>query len=188
VIRNTPFLVQLFVIYFVFPALGIKVERMLAGIIALSINVGAFATEIIRAGLESISKDQTDAGLSLGMNRLQILRYIILYPTLQKMFPALSTLFIGLMLGSSILTAIATPELTSVAYRVTSTHFRHFEVFLFITGVYLFFSVTLSIIFKIIEFRFFSIEKEKIGFKESIKRVFRGSLISDRTKIDMGNI
>lgn len=178
VIRNTPFLIQLSVIYFAFPAFGIMIKPLLAGIIALTINVGAYATEIIRAGIESISKDQINSGLALGMNRLQALRYIIIYPAMQKMFPALSTIFISLMLGSSILSAIATPELTSVAYRVTSFHFRHFEVFLFIAGTYLFLSVILSIIFKVIEFKFLSAEKEKIGFRDLIKSVFKYSLIA----------
>jgi polar amino acid transport system permease protein len=188
IIRNTPFLIQLFVIYFVLPLIGIKIDPLPSGIIALSINCGGYATEIIRAGMESIHKDQTDAGVALGMNRFQVLRYVILYPSLQKMFPALSTLFIALMLGSSVLTAISAPELTSVAFNITTYYYRHFEIFIFISGVYLFFSIILSIIFKIIENRFLSYEKENQGFKQILKNVFKGSLIGDRSKLDTGKI
>jgi polar amino acid transport system permease protein len=188
IIRNTPFLVQLFIIYFVLPRFGIKIDPLPAGIIALSINCGGYATEIIRAGMESIHKDQTDAGLSLGMNRFQVLKYVVLYPALQKMFPALSTLFIALMLGTSILTAISTPELTSVAFTITTYYYRHFEIFLFISGVYLIFAIVLSTIFKVIENRFLSNEKEKQNFKQIMKKILKTSLIADRSKLDTGDI
>lgn len=188
IIRNTPFLVQLFVIYFVLPLWNIKINPLPAGIIALSLNCGGYATEIIRAGMESIPKDLKDAGHALGMSNFQVLRHITMYPTLQKMFPALSTLFIALMLGSSVLTAISAPELTSVAFGITTYYYRHFEVFLFIAGVYLFFSIILSIIFKIIENKFLTLEKEKVTFKLILKNIFKKGLIEDRSKLDVGDI
>jgi polar amino acid transport system permease protein len=138
--------------------------------------------------MESIHKDQVDAGFSLGMNRFQVWRHIILYPALQKMFPALSTLFIMLMLGSSILSAISAPELTSVAFSITAYYYRHFEVFLFIAVVYLFFSLVLSLVFKIIENRFLSYEKEKMKLSEILRGIFRKGIIEDRSKLDTGKI
>jgi polar amino acid transport system permease protein len=187
-IRNTPFLVQLFVIYYVLPLIGIRINPLPSGIIALSINCGAYATEIIRAGMESISKEHIDAGLSLGMNRFQILKHIILYQALQKMFSGLSTLFILIMLGSSILTAISVPELTSVAFDITTYYYRHFEIFMFIAGVYLFFSMVLSIIFKIIENKFLSYEKEKASIKTIIRNILKKSIIEDRSRLDLGGM
>jgi len=154
VIRNTPFLVQLFVVYFVLPYAGIKIDPFPAGVIALSLNCGGYSAETIRAGIESIHESQIDAGRALGMNYLQVFRYVIFKPAMATMFPALSSLFITLMLGSSILSAISTPELTSVAYNITAYYYRHFEVFLFISGVYLAFSLLFSLVFKYIEVRF----------------------------------
>lgn len=188
IIRNTPFLVQLFVIYYVLPLIGIRINPLPSGLIALSINCGGYATEIIRAGMESIPKDQIDAGLSLGMNKLQILRHLILYQALQKMFPGLSTLFILIMLGSSVLTAISVPELTSVAFDITSYYYRHFEIFMFIAGVYFFFSIVLSIFFKLLENRFLSYEKEKVNLKTILRNIFKKGIIEDRSKLETGTM
>ena len=182
VVRNTPFLVQVYVIYFVLPVLEIRINPISAGIIALSLNCGGYITEIIRGGMDSIDQAQIDSGLSIGMNRLQVLRYVTTYPVLQKMFPALSTLFILMMLGSSVLSAISVPELTSEAYSITSYAYHHFEVFVFIAGVYLVLSIILSIIFKIIEIKFLSREKLTTtniikNFKDIFrKRIFKNSL------------
>jgi len=160
-IRNTPFIVQLFIVFFVLPLIGIKVDPYPAGVIALSLNCGGYATEIIRAGIESIHESQVEAARSLGMSYLQAFRYAILKPALTTIFPSLSSLFITIMLGSSILSAISTPELTSVAYTITAYKYRHFEVFSFVALLYLFMSVLLSTIFKYVEMRFLSLEGKR---------------------------
>jgi polar amino acid transport system permease protein len=169
-IRNTPFLVQLFVVYFVLPYVGIRISPFPAGVIALSLNCGGYSAETIRAGIESIHEGQIDAGRALGMNYLQVFQYVVFKPAMATMFPALSSLFITLMLGSSILSAISTPELTSVAYNITAYYYRHFEVFMFISVVYLLFSILFSLIFKYIEVRFlrYELPRERKSILSSI--------------------
>ena len=106
-IRNTPFLIQIFVIYFGLPTFGLKFSSNGAALLALVVNVGAYGIEIIRAGIESIQKGQVEAGKSLGMRPLQIFRYIILKPAIQAIYPSLTSQFILLMLNSSVCSVIA---------------------------------------------------------------------------------
>ena len=112
-IRNTPFLIQIFVIYFGLPSTGLKLSSNAAALLALVVNVGAYGIEIIRAGIESIHKGQIEAGKSLGMGPLKIFRYIILKPALQAIYPSLTSQFILLMLNTSVCSAIAASELPS---------------------------------------------------------------------------
>ncbi|MBC7801451.1 MAG: ABC transporter permease subunit, partial [Gemmatimonadaceae bacterium] len=82
VIRNTPFLIQLFIIFFALPPLGLRLSAAEASIVALTINLGAYATEIVRAGIESVHPSQIEAGQSLALTRLQVFRYVVLLPAL----------------------------------------------------------------------------------------------------------
>jgi len=136
-IRNTPFLVQIFIIYFSLPALGVSVEANQAALAAMVVNFGAYGTEILRAGIESISHGQIDAGRALGLTRLQTFRYVVLFPALKTVFPALASQFILLMLASSIVSAISAVELTAVTNSLQSTTFRPFEFYFVATGLYL---------------------------------------------------
>ncbi len=136
-IRNTPFLVQIFIIYFSLPALGISVGANQAAVAAMVINFGAYGTEILRAGIESISHGQIDAAKALGLTRLQTFRYVVLFPALKTVFPALASQFILLMLASSIVSAISATELTAVTNSLQSTTFRPFEFYFVATGLYL---------------------------------------------------
>jgi polar amino acid transport system permease protein len=135
-IRNTPFLVQLFFFFFGLSSMGIKIDANTAALIALSINTGAYATEIIRAGIESISKGQIDAGYALGLSRLQIFKDIILMQAVMAVYPSITNQFILFMLGSSVVSVIGAQELTFTANYLQSRTFRSFEVYLFITVVY----------------------------------------------------
>lgn len=137
VVRNTPFLVQLFFIFFGLSEVGIMLTAGQAALIALTFNLGAYATEIVRAGVESIHKGQIEAGLSLGLSRLQVFRYVILTPALEKMYPALTSQFILLMLNSSVVSVIAANELTHTAKYLESRTFRSFEIYLAVTVMYL---------------------------------------------------
>jgi polar amino acid transport system permease protein len=101
VIRNTPFLVQLFFFFFALPALGLRWSPHTAALVAMVVNLGAYATEIIRAGIESIPQGQIEAGLALNLKRHQIFRFIILKPALKAIYPALTSQFILLMLSSA---------------------------------------------------------------------------------------
>jgi len=136
VIRNTPFLVQLFYVYFGLVAIGINLEAFSVAIITLTLNCGAYCTEIIRGGIQSIHRGQTEAGLSLGMTHWQVFRYVILMPTLRVVWPPLASQFIATMLGSSVVSAISAEELTYAGMMLESRTFRTFEIFFFLAIVY----------------------------------------------------
>jgi polar amino acid transport system permease protein len=140
-IRNTPFLVQIFVIYFGLPSTGLRLSSNEAALLALVVNVGAYGIEIIRAGIESIHKGQVEAGKSLGMGPLKIFRFIILKPAIQAIYPSLTSQFILLMLNTSVCSAIAATELTAAAGDIQSRTFRSFEVYFVVTCMYLGLSV-----------------------------------------------
>lgn len=135
-IRNTPFLVQLFIFYFGFSSLGFQISATVAGVIALSINTGAYATEIIRAGIESLPRGQIDAGNALGLSRFQIFKDIILSQAFRAVYPSITNQFILFMLGSSVISAIGVHELTFTGNYIASRTFRSFEVYIFILVVY----------------------------------------------------
>lgn len=136
-IRNTPLLVQIFLIFFGLPSLGLRLEAIPAAIIALVINLGAYTTEIVRAGLESIPKAQVEAGESLGLSGWQVFRYIILFPALKTMYPALASQFVLLMLATSIASQIAVPDLFHAGSIIQSRTFRDFEVYAVVGALYL---------------------------------------------------
>lgn len=137
VIRNTPFLVQIFFLFFALPLLGVRLSPTITAIIALAINGGAYAIEIIRGGVDSIPRGQIEAGAALGLSRRQIFSDIILIPALRAIYPALSSQFILLTLTSSVCSSISANELTHFAQRIESETFRSFEVYFTITGLYL---------------------------------------------------
>ncbi|CAO3440282.1 amino acid ABC transporter permease [Azospirillum endophyticum] len=147
VIRNTPFLVQIFLIFFGLPTVGLRLSPDVAAMIAMVVNVGAYATEIIRAGIESIHKGQIEAGLALGLRPLQVFRHIVLKPALRTVYPALTSQFILLMLSSSVVSAISADELTSVANNIQSQTFRSFEIYIVVTGIYLVLALMFSALF-----------------------------------------
>lgn len=156
VIRNTPFLVQIFFIYFALPLAGLRLDPTPTAIIALGINGGAYAIEIIRGGVQSIGKGQIEAGLALGLHRAQVFRLIVLKPALRAIFPSLTSQFVLLTLTTSIASAISAYELTSVAQRIESDSFRSFEVYGTITLFYLVISWVMMRFFAAISTRYFS--------------------------------
>ncbi len=149
-IRNTPLLVQLFIVYFGLPGLGLKLSASQAATIGLTIYMGAYATEIVRAGITAIPKSQIEAGLCLGMTPLQIFRYIIVFPALKVVYPALTSQFILLMLGSSLVSLISAKELFHVATFLDSRTFLPFEIYLVVSLMYLAMSLGFRIIFRAI--------------------------------------
>jgi polar amino acid transport system permease protein len=136
-IRNTPFIVQLFFIFFGLPALGIKLTPEIASVLAMVINLGAYATEIVRAGLTATPRGQIDAALALGLNRVQMFRRVILPPALAKVWPAITSQIVIVMLGSAVCGQISTEELSYAANLIQSRNFRAFEAFLIATAIYL---------------------------------------------------
>jgi polar amino acid transport system permease protein len=136
-IRNTPFLLQLYFFFFGLPSLGIRLPPTGAALLTMVINLGAYATEIVRAGIESIPHGQTEAGRALGLRPLLIFRLIILPPTLRAIYQPLAGQFTLVLLGSSITSAISANELTSAANLLQSINFRTFETYLVVTFMYL---------------------------------------------------
>ena len=137
VIRNTPFLVQIFIIYFSLPVIGLRLTANSAALLAMTVNLGAYASEIVRAGIEAIPHGQVEAARALGLKRLQIFRFIIIFPALKTVYPALASQFILLMLASSVVSTISAVELTAITNSLQSTTFRSFEFYFVATGLYL---------------------------------------------------
>jgi polar amino acid transport system permease protein len=142
--RNTPFLIQLFMIFFGLPLLGIRMSGTQAGLLAMTMNLGAYAAEIIRAGVESTHKSQLEAGVSLALTRLQVFRFVIMKPALAKVWPALTSQFVLMMLASSICSFISVTELSGAAAIIESRTFRSFEVYIIVTITYLVLALALK--------------------------------------------
>lgn len=149
-IRNTPFLVQLFFFFFALPALGLRWSAHAAALVAMVVNLGAYAAEIIRAGIESIPRGQIEAGLALNLKRHQVFRFIILKPALKAIYPALTSQFILLMLSSAVVSAISADDLTSVAANLQSQTFRSFEIYIVVAAIYLALAMAFSLLFRAI--------------------------------------
>jgi polar amino acid transport system permease protein len=155
-IRNTPFLVQIFFLFFALPNVGLTLNPTVTAIIALGVNGGAYAIEIIRGGVQSISKGQVEAGLALGLRKLLVFRLIVLKPALRAIFPSLASQFVLLTLTTSIASAVSAYELTSVAKRIESDSFRSFEVYGMVTVLYLLISWLIMHLLSFISSRFLS--------------------------------
>ena len=136
-IRNTPFLVQLFFFFFGLPGLGVHISEWQAAVLAMVINLGAYSTEIIRAGIQAIPKGQLEAASALAMSRFEAFRHVVLQPALAKVWPALSSQIIIVMLGSAVCSQIATEELSFFANFIQSRNFRSFETYVLTTLIYL---------------------------------------------------
>lgn len=132
VIRNTPLLVQIFLVYFGLASIGLKLPAFTVALVALTINVGAYATEIMRAGFDSIHRGQIEAAECLALNRRQVYWHVVLLPAMERVYPALTSQFILLMLASSVCSQISAEELTAVANHVQSDTYRPFETFILV--------------------------------------------------------
>jgi len=136
-IRNTPFIVQLFFIFFGLPSLGVRMTEWQAALLAMVINLGAYSTEIIRAGIQAIPKGQLEAAAALAMSRFESFRHVVIQPALAKVWPALTSQIVIVMLGSAVCSQIATEELSFAANFIQSRNFRAFETYLLTTLLYL---------------------------------------------------
>src|SRR5258708_724696 len=137
IIRNTPLLVQIFFIYFGVASLGLRLSAEFSAVLALVINGGAYTTEIMRAGIEAIPRTQLEAAECLGLNRLQVISHVVMLPAVERVYPALTSQFVLLMLASSITSQISAEELTATANFVQSDTYRSFEVYIVVAATYL---------------------------------------------------
>jgi polar amino acid transport system permease protein len=142
-IRNSPFIVQLYFIFFGLPSLGIKLSPQAASVIAMVLNLGAYATEIVRAGLEATPQGQVEAAQSLALDRWQIFTRVVLPPALKRVWPATVSQIVLAMLGSAVCSQISTEELTYAASLIQSRNFRAFEAFVVATLIYLLLAMVL---------------------------------------------
>jgi polar amino acid transport system permease protein len=142
-IRNTPFIVQLFFVFFGLPSLGVKLTPEIASVIAMVINLGAYAAEIVRAGIEATPRGQIEAGRSLAMSEAQVFLRVVLPPSLSRVWPSVVSQIVIVMLGSAVCGQIATQELSYYANLIQSRNFRAFEAFIVATLLYLGLSIAL---------------------------------------------
>lgn len=142
-IRNTPFIVQLFFLFFGLPGLGIRLSPMTASVLAMVVNLGAYAAEIVRAGVAATPRGQIEAAQSLALSELQVFTRVVLPPSLKRVWPALVSQIIIVMLGSAVCGQISTPDLSYAANLIQSRNFRAFEAFIVATLIYLALSIAL---------------------------------------------
>ncbi|HAU5564300.1 amino acid ABC transporter permease [Pantoea sp. JGM49] len=136
-IRNTPVLLQIFIIFFGLPSLGITMSAFTAGVLALGINVGAYLSETFRAGIQSVPKGQLEAAYILGIPRRQIFLSVVLPQAARAVWPAIINNLIQLLLGTSLLSAIALPELTGTATVINARTLLYIQTFSVVALVYL---------------------------------------------------
>ena len=142
-IRGTPLLIQIFLVYFALPVVGINLSEFWAGVIALSLNAAGFLAEIVRAGLGSIEKGQAEAARSIGLRHHQILFHVLLPQSLRAVVPPATNELITLVKGSALLSVISVYELTRAGQAVIAVHFAPFEIFLLIA---LYYYLTVSVL------------------------------------------
>jgi polar amino acid transport system permease protein len=143
-VRGTPALVQVLLIYFGLPQVGIELEAPVAGVIALGLNSGAYIGEIVRAGIVSVDPGQMEAARSLGMSHAKAMRRVVLPQALRIVVPPVTNEATTLVKGTSLLSVIAITELTRVGQQVMGITFRPIEAFLAVAAVYLVLITALS--------------------------------------------
>jgi polar amino acid transport system permease protein len=142
-IRNTPFIVQLFFVFFGLPSLGLHLNATAAAILAMTINVSAYGTEIVRAGLDAVAPGQREAGRALGLHNLTIFVCIVLPQALRTVFPALVSQMVITMLDSAVVSQIAVRDLTYEADLIQAHTFLSFQTYALVTAIYLGLSILL---------------------------------------------
>ena len=152
-IRGTPLLVQVLMIVYGLPQLGLRLPRMTLCVIALVINSGAYMAELIRAGLQSVEKGQEEAADSLGMNGFQKMRYIILPQAIKVTLPAMGNEFIAIIKESSVLYAVGVYELTYQANKLSSVNYRYLETMIVAALIYFVLTYTMTKLLGLLERR-----------------------------------
>jgi len=150
-VRGTPLLIQIFLVYFALPVIGINLNEYWAGVLALSLNAGGFICEIVRGGINAIEKGQTEAAKSIGMRQGQILLYILLPQSLRAILAPVTNEIITLIKGSALLSVISVYELTRAGQAIIAVHFVPFEIFLLIALYYYLMITTLAWLSRIVE-------------------------------------
>lgn len=149
-VRNTPFLVQIFLLYFGLASLGVHMPTFAASVLAMIINIAAYAAEIIRAGIDSVPRGQIEAAECLGLSKWRIRWHVMLQPAIERVYPALTSQFLLMMQASAMASQISAEELTAIANTVQSDTFRSLETYIVVAGLYL----VLSVLVKLLAYAF----------------------------------
>ena len=147
VVRNTPFLVQIFIFYFGLSSVGVQMPAAVAATIALVMNVGAYCAEIVRAGMDSIAPGQLEAAECLGLSKARTYWHVVIPPALERVYPALTSQFVLMMLMSSVVSQISAEELTAIANNVQSITFLSFETYIVVAVIYVCLALLLKFCF-----------------------------------------
>ncbi|TDN63337.1 amino acid ABC transporter permease [Paraburkholderia sp. BL10I2N1] len=177
-IRNTPVLLQIFIVFFGLPSLGITLNAYTAGVIALGVNVGAYLAEVFRAGIQSVPRGQLEAASILGLERSQIFIEVVLPQAARAVYPAIVNNLIQLLLGTSLLSAIALPELSGTATVINARTLLYIQTFSITLIAYLFLSNLLSWLAGQISVRVFH---PPLVMKKRTRRPFLVARQADRT-------
>ncbi|MCS3429865.1 amino acid ABC transporter permease [Klebsiella sp. BIGb0407] len=154
VIRNTPILVQLFLVFYGAPLIGIRLDSFVAALVGLIINASAYTTEILRGGLKVTGSGQDDAANTLGLSPFFSYLVILLPQSMRAVFPALTNQMVVLMLNTSVCSFIALDELTAQSMTIASDTYRMFEVYFMMAVIYLLITFTLVGLFRIAQYLF----------------------------------
>jgi polar amino acid transport system permease protein len=141
---NTPALVQIFLLYYALPEAGVLLSSMTAVLIGLTLNAGAYLTEILRAGVISVRRSEMEAATALGMSRLQLLSYVMLPHIAKTIYAPLSNFFVWLVLGSSLAALFGVEELTGRAINISTANLRSIETFVVVAAIYVLLTVVAS--------------------------------------------
>lgn len=177
-IRNTPVLLQIFIVFFGLPSLGITLNAYTAGVIALGVNVGAYLAEVFRAGIQSVSRGQMEAASILGLSRSQIFVEVVLPQAARAVYPAIVNNLIQLLLGTSLLSAIALPELSGTATVINARTLLYIQTFTITLIIYLVLSNFLSWVAAQLGVRVFH---PPLVMKKRTRRSFLVARQADRT-------
>lgn len=153
-IRGTPMLVQAMFLYYGVPmAVGIRIPPLMAGIIVIAVNSGAYIAEIVRGAIQSIDHGQSEAGRSIGLTRAQTMRFVIWPQAFRRMIPPLGNQFIISLKDTSLLMVIGVGELLRTGQEIVAVNFRAFEVYIAVALVYLVMTMTISKVLRVVESR-----------------------------------
>lgn len=154
VARNTPLLIQLFFLYFALPSVGIRMSSYTTALLAMTFLGGGYLTEVFRAGIEAVPKSQLESGLALGLSRWQLFRDIVLPQALRIATPSLFANFIFLLKETTVVSAVAVPEILYMTTNYIALYYKTYEMLLMMTALYLLLFLPLSFILSWLERRF----------------------------------
>ncbi|EPY12965.1 amino acid ABC transporter permease [Paenibacillus alvei] len=154
VARNTPLLIQLFFLYFALPSIGIRMSSYTTALLAMTFLGGGYLTEVFRAGIEAVPKSQLESGLALGLSCWQLFRDIVLPQALRIATPSLFANFIFLLKETTVVSAVAVPEILYTATNYIALYYKTYEMLLMMTALYLLLFLPLSFVLSWLERRF----------------------------------